>query len=130
MLLEEVQLVTHVIWVLARHIQKKALKVHQLRVMGVILPRCDLNSITRLAAEVFLDIVDDDSLGKITPRTLQVLNVVFGGTRLHILDLQRMLAVKPVGNRPLLIKRVQNFVSVLHTNSLDKIEELAVTDLN
>ena len=98
--------------------------------MGIVLPRRDLNSITRLAAEVLLDIVDNDGLGKVTPRTLQVLNVVLGGTRLHILDLQCMLAVKPVGNRSLLIKRVQNFVSVLYKNSLDKIKELAVTDLN
>ena len=124
-LLEEVKLVADVFWVLACHVKEQALQVHQLRVLRIILPGRDLNSIPRLAAEVFFDIIDDDCLGEVASRPLQVLNVVLGGSRLHVFDLESMLAVKTMRDGAILVERVQNFIGILYTTNSPQIRSLA-----
>ena len=78
-----------------------------------------MNSISGLAAEVFFDIIYNDCFGEIASGPLQVLNVVLGGSRLDILDLKSVLAVKPVGNGAILVQRVQNLISVLYIHKSD-----------
>ena len=60
MFLQRVKLDSNIIRVLAHHVKEQALQVHELCVVGVILPGGDLNSILCLAAEVLLDVVDDN----------------------------------------------------------------------
>ena len=69
-----------------------------------------------MAAEIFLDVVNDNCLRQVATRPLQVLNIVLGGTRLHIFDLESVLAVESVRDRPLLVKCIQYLVRVLHKN--------------
>ena len=76
-----------------------------------------MNSISWLAAEVFFDIIDNDCFGEIASRPLQVFNVVLSGSRLDIFDLERVLAVKAMGNGAILVERVQNLVGVLYTTN-------------
>ena len=76
-----------------------------------------MNSISWLAAEVFFDIIDNDCFGEIASRPLQVFNVVLSGSRLDIFDLERVLAVKTMGNGAILVQRVQNLVGVLYTTN-------------
>jgi len=45
---------------------------------------------------------------------------VLSGTRLHILNLQCVLAVEAMRNGSLLVKRVENLVRVLYTNKSNK----------
>ena len=59
MFLEHLQVLTDVNGLLANHVQQQSLQVHQLRVVRVVLPGRDLNSVSRLAAEVLLDVVND-----------------------------------------------------------------------
>ena len=45
---------------------------------------------------------------------------MLSGTRLHILNLQCVLAVEAMRNGSLLVKRVENLVRVLYTNKSNK----------
>ena len=60
--LEVVEVDADVGRVLPRHRQKQVLVVHQLGVIRIIFPSCDLNSISRLSTEVFFDVVNDEDL--------------------------------------------------------------------
>lgn len=59
--LEVVKVDADVCWVLPCHCQKQVLVVHQLGVIRIILPSCDLNSISWLSTEVFFDVVNDEN---------------------------------------------------------------------
>ena len=58
-ILEHLEVLSDVVWLLEDHIQQQSLQVHQLRIVRVVLPGRDLNSVFRLAAEVLLDVVND-----------------------------------------------------------------------
>lgn len=62
------------------HIEEQALQVHQLSVEGIVLPGRDLNSILGLAAEVLLDVINDEGLRQVTASASQILDVVSGGS--------------------------------------------------
>jgi hypothetical protein len=95
-LLESLKLYPNISWVLAHHIKEQPLQVHEFSVVWVVFPSGDLNSILRLAAEIFPDVVDDYCLTKVTPTRAQVLDVMFSGTTMRVFDLHGVLAVKTV----------------------------------
>ena len=57
--LEHFKVLSDVVWLLVNHIEQQSLQVHQLRIVRIVLPGRDLNSVFRLAAEVLLDVVND-----------------------------------------------------------------------
>jgi len=99
--------------VLAGHVKKQALQVDQFRVIRVILPGCDLNSIAGLTAEIFFNVVDDDHGFAGPSQDRQVLDIVLRGARLLVPHLDSVLAVETVRYRAGLVERIQDLVGII-----------------
>ena len=96
MSLETVQVHSQVLRLLLRHVAEEALMIEQLRVVGIVPPRRDLNAVARLAHKVLPNVVNDDYLGQVASNERQVLNVVARLAGHLVLDLHGVLPVEPV----------------------------------
>ena len=97
-LFEEIKFDSEVLWLLPDHLDEQVHQILQLGVDGVIAPSQDLNSIGFLAAEIFLQIVDDYAFAQISTTHGDVLDVVLDLPSGAILYLDRVVAVESVGD--------------------------------
>ena len=81
--------------------------------MRVIFPGCNLDSVTRLAAEILSNIVYDNYCLERSVQNVKVFNVMPWWTRYFISHLQGMLAIKSMGDGTLLIECVKDLVRIL-----------------
>ena len=113
-LLKEIKLHPEILWLQPDHLDEQVHQILQLSVDGVVAPSQDLNSIGFLAAEILLQIVDDDAFAQIPTAHGDVLDVVLDLPCGAVLDLYCVVAVQSVGDRPLRVESVQHLVSILH----------------
>ena len=73
-----------------------------------------MNSISRLAAEIFPNVVNDEHIMERATKDAKILDVVLGGARSLVLHLHSVLAVQAVSNGTCLVQRVQDLVGILH----------------
>jgi len=130
MLLEEVKVDADVLRVLADHFQEDVHQVLELGIDWVVTPSKNLNSILRLAAEVFFNVVNDNALLHRTARFSKILDVALDHASRTVLDLNSVLAIQTVSDRSSGIERVEDLISVilLSSGEDDKLEVLGHLD--